>query len=291
MKRLILLVLSGVTLFGCGDDSVNADQEPSIEFVTSPSQETDHNISFSYSYRAESEGSGDITYQVLEIPPWIENDHENNRLSGVPGWENKETTFTIRIEASDGVETVTQSKDVTVTFANIICNQDFGDPNNSTYILPFRAGVSSEIMQSYCNPSNSHNNTFAYDFLLDMGEDIIASRGGTAVQVQDGFPDGNGTSGEENFVYIEHDDGSVIRYVHLMQNSVPFAEGTKVSQGTVIGKNGLSGGTPRPHLHFELFREFTWSDKRFAIPINFKNAEGDLDSNNGLIVGKVYSAK
>ncbi len=289
MKRINILVLSGFMLLGCGEDSVEA--ESNIRFITAIQSEIDHNVSYRYRYQAESEHTQDITYNVLQLPSWMAHDEENNLLEGTPGWENKERVFTIRLSATDGVDTVLQSKEISVAFANIICKQDFGDPAESSFILPFRVGVSSEILQSYCNPTNSHNNTFAYDFLLEMGEDIIAARSGTAVQIQESFPDGNGTSGEENFVYIQHDDGTVIRYVHLMQNSVPFAEGAKVSQGAVIGKNGLSGGTPIPHLHFELFRAFTWSDKRYALPINFNNAEGDLDSNNGLITGEVYTAR
>ncbi len=289
--RLTIFLTIGMILLACGGDSVSVEPEPTIRFTTSLKSEIDHNIVYSYTYRAESDSSELVTYKVLQIPDWLEHDEANSQLTGMPGWENKEKSFLVRLLATDGIDTAIQATNVSIAFANIICDQDFGEPSDSPYILPFKRGVSSEIMQSYCNPTNSHNNTFAYDFVLEMGEDIIASRSGIAIEIQSGFPDGNGVSGQENFVYVQHDDGSVIRYVHLMQNSVPFGEGTSVTQGQVIGKNGLSGGTPRPHLHFELFREFTWSDKRFALPITFKNAQGDLDNNNGLINGNVYSAR
>lgn len=289
--RQTISIFIGLILMGCGDDSVRIEPQLTIRFTNAPKSAVDHNVSYIHTYRAESDSTEIITYKVIQLPAWMEHDEESNTLSGMPGWENREKSFSVRLFATDGIDTVIQNNSISVTFADIICDQDFGEPSDSPYILPFKRGVSSEIMQSYCNPTNSHNNTFAYDFVLEMGEDIIASRGGIAIEIQARFPDGNGVSGEENFVYIQHDDGSVIRYVHLMQNSVPFSEGTRVSQGQVIGKNGLSGGTPRPHLHFELFREFTWSDKRFALPINFKNAVGDLDNNNGLINGKVYRAR
>jgi len=289
------LVLIGILCTaGCDEsDEVpeNIEDPGTLTFILPSSIDVDHNRSYQLSYNATSDSTNNIRYEILENPDWLEKVEEQDILEGTPGWENKEKSFRVIISATDNRDTIIQGITINVIFTNIICNQYFGDPSKSEYILPFKSGVSSEIMQSYCNPSNSHNNTFAYDFLLDLGEDIVASRGGVAVQVQESFPDGNGVSGEENFVYVQHNDGSVIRYVHLEQNSIPFNEGDSVAQGDVLGKNGLTGGTPIPHLHFELFREFTWSDKRYSIPITFLNAEGDLDNNNGLVAGRTYTAK
>lgn len=62
------------------------------------------------------------------------------------------------------------------------------------------------------------------------------------------------TDKAENEVIIQHDDGTVSVYAHLMKNSVPVAEGDRVECGQFIARVGSSGGSSAPHLHFELRR-------------------------------------
>lgn len=51
-------------------------------------------------------------------------------------------------------------------------------------------------------------------------------------------------------VAILHDNGAVSRYGHLAKTFVH--EGDVVSRGQVIGRQGATGKTGSPHLHFEL---------------------------------------
>ena len=117
-----------------------------------------------------------------------------------------------------------------------------------------------------------------------------------AYRTQASFADGNAISGQENFIYVEHEDGTVLRYVHLMRGGVLVAQGTAVAQGQAIGLNGLTGATSRPHLHLEMFRSRDFSGKpidilkRMTLPINFRNADGPLDIRNGLVEGATYTA-
>ena len=290
MKFIILCSIILIS-FSCSKDDTTIEEIPlTITFTTNPIIRTHHNRNYEYFFKASSSLGNPLSYEVSH-PEWISFDSNDNSVAGLAGWNNKEKFFAVRILATDGIDTAIQAFTINVLFANIICSQFFGDPDKSLYILPFNVDKTSKIMQSYCNRSNSHNNTFAYDFLLNMGDTIRASRAGTVVQIQEDFPDNTGISGQENYVYIEHKDGSVIRYVHLLQLGALVNKGEKVEQGQIIGLNGLSGGSPVPHLHFELFREFTWSDKRYALPVNFRNSEGQLDSNGGLMVNLEYTAK
>jgi len=55
-----------------------------------------------------------------------------------------------------------------------------------------------------------------------------------------------------NRVRLEHDDGTVTRYLHLMRDSVPVDPGDEVSCGDELGLIGSSGNSSFPHLHFEV---------------------------------------
>jgi len=55
-----------------------------------------------------------------------------------------------------------------------------------------------------------------------------------------------------NFVDLEHVDGTVTRYFHLMTDSVEVEVGDAVVCGQLLGLMGSSGNSSLPHLHFEV---------------------------------------
>ena len=69
-----------------------------------------------------------------------------------------------------------------------------------------------------------------------------------------------------NFVWIQHDDGTGARYMHLKKDSGIPAEGTRVEQGDPIGKVGSSGYSSGYHLHFEILENYR--DNRSQINTN-----------------------
>jgi len=175
----------------------------------------------------------------------------------------------------------------------IECNSFFGDPAKSLYVLPFKAGEQFTINQSYCppNPGWGHANWFAYDFKMSIGNTIIASRAGQVIAAQDHNPDVSDCSGgKENWVFIVHNDGTVMQYVHLQQNGLQVEKGESVTQGQIIGLSGNSGCSSGPHTHVALFKDGTNYDRQSTIPFNYKNAEGPLDKNNGLMFNQTYKA-
>ena len=142
----------------------------------------------------------------------------------------------------------------------------YPDNSNSPYLLPYNKGDA-----RVCGQGNqgmwSHNDlggvsqVYAFDFGLDEGEEILASRPGTVVTFDDTNPDEGST---QNFILIRHDQdlsrdalgnrndsnvehdrdagGAVIttfsRYLHGKQGSVTqaFAAGTpQIETGTVAG--------------------------------------------------------
>ena len=167
---------------------------------------------------------------------------------------------------------------------------NFSDPSASPWVLPYPVGSRFNCTQSYCNPNGGHNNTFAYDFGMPLGAPITASRAGMVIVANDQYADDDQVEGHENNVFVEHGDGSVVRYTHLKQGSVAVEVGDVVVKGQLLGENGSSGNTGGfPHLHFEVFASRNYA-KSNALPVNFLNAEGQLDSRGGLVAGQSYEA-
>lgn len=164
----------------------------------------------------------------------------------------------------------------------------FGKPERSPYILPFPAGRESVVSQTYCYLYSTHRNELAYDFDLPLGAEIIAARGGTVLEVRDDLAN-NSPWPDANFLKIEHDDGTVASYIHIMRDSVPVAVGARVAQGDRIAQAAMSG-TILPHLHFVVFREDPSVEGR-DVPVNFSNCDGPIDAVGGLIQDQVYRTR
>ena len=142
--------------------------------------------------------------------------------------------------------------------------EDYSNPVSSRYILPYQIGMSYSILQGNCGAFNHQpmcvsgffpcgDARYAYDHNTPIGMIVIASRGGTIISVVDTFPNGTQDATQVNFISIQHDDGTVGRYLHLNPNSAMVVVGQVVLQGDLIaltGNSGDTGGTR--HLHFDV---------------------------------------
>lgn len=176
----------------------------------------------------------------------------------------------------------------------LICQERaiFGDPDTSEYILPFPVGKKYVCSQSCCNPYGGHANQLAYDFALQIGDTVIASRTGIVMEIRQDQPDNNENSGtnSHNYIMIEHIEGTVAFYGHLKQNSVLLEVGDSIKQGDFIALSGNSGYTANfPHLHFGVYQSYP-PVETYDVPVNFKNADGPLNEHNGLIADQWYKA-
>ena len=166
----------------------------------------------------------------------------------------------------------------------------FGDPAESEYMLPFPVGDRHLLTQSYCISSGGHSNQLAYDFKMGIGVDVLAARDGVVLDTKDSSPDNGEGSGEHNYVFIQHEDGTVAFYAHLKRDSVVVADGDTVTAGDRIAASGNSGLTGRPHLHFGVYQGWP-PQEGHDVPVNFRNAHGPLDPRNGLMSERVYVAE
>jgi len=166
----------------------------------------------------------------------------------------------------------------------------FGNPADSLYILPFPVGSAYRVSASYCDATDAgHYNELAYDFVMPVGADIMASRPGIVVEVVDDFADGTYDNTRSNYIAIRHDDGTVAGYGHTQQHGALVPVGEQVAQGQPIGHSGSSGAGGLPHLHMGVFRSVVWR-RTDDVAFNFRNAEGPLDHRGGLLEGVTYTA-
>jgi murein DD-endopeptidase MepM/ murein hydrolase activator NlpD len=171
-----------------------------------------------------------------------------------------------------------------------VCGSAFGDPSEAAYTLPDPAGCS---YPSFCppNPSWGHYNWFAYDFGLAIGDSVVAARSGRVIAGRDQFTDGTRVCGEENLVYVQHDDGSVASYVHLTRSGFRVTVGQRVEAGALLGLSGDSGCSSGPHLHFAVFRRMPNLSRKYTLPINLRNVTGALSPRGGLQHLTSYKAR
>lgn len=163
------------------------------------------------------------------------------------------------------------------------------------YKLPF-----SNEASYYCSQDNggstSHSGIgqYAWDFQMNIGTPVLASRGGTISSVVESWTDGNCpySSGCDpcinnvNRIVIDHGDDTYALYLHLTHNGSIVNVGDVVSQGQLIGYSGNTGCSTGPHLHFMVMNSGSswWSQ---SIPISFC----DVTTNGGVpISGNTYTA-
>lgn len=173
--------------------------------------------------------------------------------------------------------------------SSCIDRDDFGDPAESKYILPWPVGKSYVISNSYCVPTGGHRQQLAYDFLIPIGDPIVASRAGVVRQVKEDSPD-DGQGSDHNHVMIEHADGTVGFYAHLKQNGVFVNIGENVEAGQGIALAGYSGTTDVVHLHFGVYSSWPPVEGNDRA-VNFKNMDGPVDCRGGLVNGATYTAQ
>jgi hypothetical protein len=135
------------------------------------------------------------------------------------------------------------------------------------YRLPFPNGYLVLVSQgNWGTFSHGGWQWAALDLIGNAGEPVRATRGGTVVKVRKdmslncetqectntGFPllDEYG-----NHVAIQHQDGSVGWYAHMVQNSPAVALGQKVQRGAYLGQVGNTGNSTDPHVHFHVTPE------------------------------------
>ncbi len=158
-----------------------------------------------------------------------------------------------------------------------------GDPaalptNDVTYRVPFSAGASFPVSQTYPDSAThrTRDSMYAVDFAMPVGTDVVAARDGIVFDVSTtnfkGGPDANQYADLANLVRILHDDGTYSVYAHLNWNSIRVQPGDRVEAGQYIADSGNTGFSSGPHLHFAVQRNMGM--RVDSLPVTFRGPGG-----------------
>ena len=158
------------------------------------------------------------------------------------------------------------------------------------YIIPFKKRPV-KIGQGFNTGSHKdwvedkEDMTYSVDFLLPVGTELIASRGGKVTKVKSygkkNYPGKDLVKGEEayknhmNEIEIKHFGGTYASYSHLKNKGAFVKVGDKVRQGQIIGLSGNTGWSSEPHLDFCVFRKNYKNRKIKTIKFKFGDYKSD----------------
>ena len=108
---------------------------------------------------------------------------------------------------------------------------------------------------------NGHRKHTGVDIANVQGTTIVASASGTVYKVLGGCLVGDDScqGGYGNNIVIQHENGYFTRYAHL--HEILVSPGQKVKQGEKIGTMGNTGHSTGTHLHFEIRKGGSFSDR------------------------------
>ena len=123
-------------------------------------------------------------------------------------------------------------------------------PSASGYMFPVqgltRANINNKTYPSY--PGHT-----GVDVNINVtGKNVVAVKDGTVV-ISKALKNPNGTyRSYGEYVVINHHDGTMTLYAHMLAGSRKVKEDDKVVQGQIIGTVGSTGNSTGNHLHFEV---------------------------------------
>ena len=147
------------------------------------------------------------------------------------------------------------------------------------YRLPYATGASFELSQG-CDGASTHHagQRFAQDFVMPIGTPVYAAREGRIVDLKEDSNKGGPTSAyrnDGNYVAVEHDDGTLGQYFHLVQNGATVSLGQVVQRGELLGYAGNTGQSTGPHLHFDVVKGAKGIESE-SLPITFQTKSGTV---------------
>ena len=125
-----------------------------------------------------------------------------------------------------------------------------GEPSSYGYIFPI-PGLGKSNINNRNYPSYPGHTGVDININV-IGKSVIAVKSGT-VEISTALRRSDGTyRSYGEYVVINHHDGTMTLYAHMLSGSRTVSVGQEVSQGQVLGTVGSTGNSTGPHLHFEV---------------------------------------
>jgi murein DD-endopeptidase MepM/ murein hydrolase activator NlpD len=151
------------------------------------------------------------------------------------------------------------------------------------YKLPYPAGYSFTMCQGNNQGSHTGHGQYAWDFCMPIGTPVTASRGGAVKWIRQDFTEhgqGPAFADKNNYVVVDHGDGTSAIYMHLMHNGVRVTPGQHVEAGQLLAYSGNTGWSGGPHTHFMVMQSSDYDWYAQSLPVAF----ADVPENGGVPV-------
>ena len=134
------------------------------------------------------------------------------------------------------------------------------------YICPLQGKSKANITTGYAKYATRTGFHTGVDWSCSAGTPILAVKAGTVV-TSTALRRANGTyKSYGEYIVINHHDGTMTLYAHMLSGSRMVREGDTVSQGQQIGKVGTTGNSTGNHLHFEVLINGKYTNPTSYLP-------------------------
>ncbi|MBV6633612.1 MAG: M23 family metallopeptidase [Alphaproteobacteria bacterium] len=152
-------------------------------------------------------------------------------------------------------------------------------PDNSVYVMPLPSERGFRVLQA-SDRLKDHEGMLehAVDFQVPAGTPVRAMRDGFVVGMRmDQFLGGtrDRARGKENYIWIQHLDGTVATYRHLLRDSNKVEFGASVIAGQEIALSGATGYTEEPMLHVHVSTPLINGEGFKTFPMTFATTKGN----------------
>ncbi|MAJ65111.1 MAG: hypothetical protein CL558_13935 [Alphaproteobacteria bacterium] len=154
-------------------------------------------------------------------------------------------------------------------------------PQTNIVVLPLDPNRGYRVLQAK-DRMTDHEGMLenAVDFAVSAGTSVRAMRDGFVVGMRmDQGAGGERTAahGHENYIWIQHLDGTVATYRHLLKDSQQVEFGDAVIAGQEIALSGASGYVTEPMLHVHISSPLPNGSGFQTFPLVFQTTQGNVE--------------
>jgi NAD-dependent dihydropyrimidine dehydrogenase PreA subunit len=155
------------------------------------------------------------------------------------------------------------------------------EPVTNIYAMPLDPNRGYRVLQA-SDKLTDHAGMLEYavDFAVSAGTPVRAMRDGFVVGMrmeQQAGGERDAAYGHENYIWIQHLDGTVATYRHLLKDSQQIDFGDAVVAGQEIALSGASGYVTQPMLHVHVSTPLPDGTGFKTFPMRFQTTEGNVE--------------
>jgi len=282
-----LMIATGILLFGGGGLIWFLTQEKPVDCGQEPAKLISEDCQGDLYCVREFRGPTCLEIWVektSKLPLTVSLWADKKNLRGIDGnfpvrLDDNQARRTYSFSFADQKNDNEQKIDFLLRYAAIVGTSPTDHKPEAPYEIPLPSRVGYQVI----TPNNpmTKENLLGFDnavsFSVSSGTPVFAMREGTVVAVRDDQNSGGRRTeslGKDNFILIQHFDGTVATYKHLSKNSAVVKPGEKVVPSQRIAASGSSGFTEQSLLTVSVSAPGNTPSGIESLPIEFITRDG-----------------